>query len=374
MSSTRQEGPLSGKLRGAGYSMQLRSLKVFCDVIDQRSFSVAARENGLSQSSASQVVHQLERRLGVRLIDRSQRPLGVTQEGEVFYDGCQRILRRYRDLERRVQRVRSSGEGHVSIAAIYSIGLSHLNACIKAFLTQHPEANVRVQYQQPDRVYQLVEGRRVDLGLVSYPRSSRKLEAIAWRTEPMVLVCSPQHPLGQKEELAWSDLQGVAMVGFSEELRIRREIDRTLARHGVEPLVAMEFDNIETIKRAIEIDAGVGLLPLPTVEHEVQAGTLISRVISNGELLRPLGIVRRSDAQLSQTAQAMVDLLRQHAELNGPPNASTRTGSPKNHQVNGAHGGALAVPGPIPPASVPQSSVPRSSEPLSSVGPKATAT
>ncbi|MDA0658683.1 MAG: LysR family transcriptional regulator [Planctomycetota bacterium] len=294
--------------------MQFRSLKVFCDVIDQRSFSLAARENGLSQSSASQLVHQLEGRLGVRLIDRSQRPLTVTREGEVFYEGCQRLLRRYRDLERRVRRVRSSGEGHVSIAAIYSIGLSHLNACIKAFLGRHPEAKVRVQYQQPDRVYQLVESRQVDLGLVSYPRSSRKVEAMEWRTEPMVLVCSPHHALCLKPAVVWQDLHGLPMVGFSEELRIRREIDRTLTRCGVEPLVAMEFDNIETIKRAIEIDAGVGLLPLPTIEREVQAGTLASRVISDGELTRPLGIIRRRDAQLSRTAQGVVDLLQQHAD------------------------------------------------------------
>lgn len=294
--------------------MQFRSLKVFCDVIDQRSFSLAARENSLSQSSASQLVHQLERRLGVLLIDRSQRPLSVTREGEVFYEGCQRLLRRYQELERRVRRVRSSGEGHVSIAAIYSIGLSHLNACIKAFLGRHPDAKVRVQYQQPDRVYQLVESRQVDLGLVSYPRSSRKVEAIEWRTEPMVLVCSPRHALCSKQEVVWQDLHGLPMVGFSEELRIRREIDRTLARCDVEPHVAMEFDNIETIKRAIEIDAGVGLLPLPTIEREVQAGTLASRVISNGELTRPLGIIRRRDVQLSRTAQGVIDLLRQHAD------------------------------------------------------------
>ena len=90
--------------------------------------------------------------------------------------------------------------GKVSVASIYSIGLSHMNSFVQSFLREHPKANVRLQYQHPHRVYELVESDQVDFGLVSYPRSSRTIKATAWREEPMVVVCSPRHkrPSGGK--------------------------------------------------------------------------------------------------------------------------------------------------------------------------------
>ena len=83
--------------------MQLESLKIFCDVVRWASFSRGAAENGISQSSASQAVHQLEARLGVKLIDRSKRPLVLTPQGKVYYEGCKDLVERYLELENRVK-------------------------------------------------------------------------------------------------------------------------------------------------------------------------------------------------------------------------------------------------------------------------------
>ena len=123
-------------------------------------------------------------------------------------------------------------------------------------------------------VYEAVEKDHADLGLVSYPRVSRTIEAMGWREEPMVLVCAAGHRLAALETVAFDDLAGERVIGFDSDLTIRREIDRVLQLHDVEVQVVMEFDNIETIKRAVEIDAGVALLPEPTVLREVAAGTL----------------------------------------------------------------------------------------------------
>jgi DNA-binding transcriptional LysR family regulator len=103
------------------------------------------------------------------------------------------------------------------------------------------------------------------------------------------------------------------MVSFDPDLVIRHEIDRVLAGHHVEPNVVMEFDNIETIKRAIEIDAGVALLPEPTVLSEVAGGTLASVRIDDEELVRPLGIIHARGKQLAPTVRRFIELLRCHA-------------------------------------------------------------
>jgi DNA-binding transcriptional LysR family regulator len=172
---------------------------------------------------------------------------------------------------------------------------------------------VRLEYLHPNQVYDAVENDNADLGLVSYPRASRTLEAILWREEPMALVCSPTHELAGRASAGLEDLQGRRMVAFESGLMIRREIDRELQLRQVEVEVAMEFDNIETIKRAIEIDAGVSLLPEPTIVREVESGTLVKVPLAGGPLLRPIGIIHRRGKHLTGTARRFLELLQARA-------------------------------------------------------------
>lgn len=321
--------------------MNLRALKLFCDVVGRRSFSKAADENGISQSGASQVIHQLEEHLGVKLIDRSKRPFVLTEEGEVYYEGCRKLVQRYFALEEKVCTLHREVSGRVSVASIYSVGLSHMNRYVQEFFSRHPKANVRLEYQHPDKVYELVENDHVDMGLVSYPKASRTIEAITWREEPMVLVCAPQHPLAQSTSISLAELDGQSLIGFDPQLRIRREIDRELEAHDAHMNVVMEFDNIETIKRAIEIDAGVGLLPEPTIAREVETGSLISIPLRGVEMVRPLGIIVRRGKQLGETASSFMRFLKTKADeplaarpLRGAGEENARLTAP----VNGSAG------------------------------------
>jgi DNA-binding transcriptional LysR family regulator len=315
--------------------MHLKSLKVFCDVVGRRSFSRAASENGISQSGASQIVNALEEQLNVKLIDRTKRPFVLTPEGEVYYEGCRKLVQRYFALEEEVRTLHEEVAGRVSVASIYSIGLSHMNRFVQSFLQSYPKANVRVQYQHPDRVYELVESDQVDLGLVSFPRSSRTIRATTWREEPLMLVCAPGHRLAARERVALEDLHGLEMVAFDPDLEIRHEIDRALAARSVEVRVVMEFDNTETIKRAVEIDAGVSLLPEPTVAREVEGGALIARPLSGVSLQRPIGIIQRRGKELGKTASRFMQLLlklptsaREIAELDDLEDGSASLNSP----------------------------------------------
>jgi DNA-binding transcriptional LysR family regulator len=323
--------------------MQLEAIKVFCDVVRQRSFSRAAEENGISQSGASQQVHQLEERLGVKLLDRSKRPFVLTPEGEAYYDGCRGLVERYFALEDKVRTLHQEVVGRVRVASIYSVGLHHMSRYLQEFLSHNPKANVRLEYLHPDRVYESIENDLADLGLVSYPKASRTIQAIAWREEPMVLVCAPRHPLARCERVDLSQLDGEKLVAFDSDLTIRREIDNVLNQYGVSVVVAMEFDNIETIKRALEIDAGVALLPAPTVVREVETGTLAAVPLTTDDLVRPLGIIHRRGKELTSTARRFIELLQTKsgkASANLPP---VRTQPP-----------ALALAGSIPePAPVP---------------------
>ncbi|MEM9658016.1 MAG: LysR family transcriptional regulator [Planctomycetota bacterium] len=307
--------------------MQIRSLKIYCDVVDRRSFSRAADDNGISQSSASQVVHQLEARLGVQLLDRSTRPFVITPEGQRYYDGCRHILRRYEQLEQEVRALHDAEACSLVVASIYSVGLHHMSAFMHRFSEDHPRAEARLEYLHPHRVCEAVVNGDADLGIVSYPEQTDLLEAIAWRSEPLALVCHPKHRLAAVDHVSFgltttpsislSDLDDEPFVAFEQGLAIRDQIDRALAKQGVKVHVELEFDNVETIKRAIEINEGVGILPEPSVRRETAMGTLATATIEGDSLLRPLGIVHRRDRSLSPLARSFIELLKVDGEFVG---------------------------------------------------------
>lgn len=287
------------------------TLKVFCDVARCRSFSLAAQNNGVTQSAASQIVSQLERRMGVQLIDRSTRPLQLTSAGQIFFDGCKSLMEQFSDLE---QRVRSGVEqgltGSVQVAAIYSVGLIDMGQLVQRFISEQPRADVHIHYEHPDAVYEKVLDGTADFGLVSFPRKSPKLNAAPWREEEMVLACAPNHPFAAEATFELSRLAGENYIHFERNLTIRREVDRFLRDQDVAVNVVMEFDNIENIKQAVAIGAGVALLPEPTLRREVQARTLLARPLQNARLTRPLGIIYRRRPKLSSTAERFFEMLR----------------------------------------------------------------
>lgn len=299
--------------------MQLRSLRIFCDVVRRRSFSRAADDNGISQSSASQVVHQLEEQVGVQLLDRSKRPFVLTDEGKHFYEGCRQLVRQYAKLVDEVRTLHDESAGQLNVAAIYSVGLAHMSAFMRRFSTTNPDAQVRLDYLHPDRVYEAVENGEADLGLVSFPEDSRNLAAIPWRKEKLCLVCHPEHRLGKQKSIALAELTDVRFIAFEIGLRIRSEIDRMLMVSKADVDVALEFDNVETIKRAIEINEGVSILPEPTVAWEIESGLLAKVELAETDLARPLGIIHRRDRPPGPIGQQFVRMLQNDAELRTPP-------------------------------------------------------
>jgi DNA-binding transcriptional LysR family regulator len=291
--------------------MQLEALKIFCDVVRWASFSRGAAENDISQSSASQAVHQLEVRLGVKLIDRSKRPLVPTPHGKVFYEGCKDLVGRYLEIENRVKTLENDHNvvGTVRVASIYSVGLHHMSRYVAQFHETYRGATVRLEYLHPTRVIESVQNGQAELGLISYPRKWPDLAVIPWREEEMVLAIHPSHRLARRDSVEVRELDGEKFVGFDPDLSIRRAVDRFLRKHDVAVETTMEFDNIENIKRAVEIPAGAAILPEPTVMREVEAGTLVAVPFRDQHLTRPLAIVHRRGGELGLTASRFLKLL-----------------------------------------------------------------
>jgi DNA-binding transcriptional LysR family regulator len=294
--------------------MHIDTLKVYCDVVRLRSFSRGAEANGILQATASLTVQRLEKHLGVALIDRSCRPWKLTPEGQKFYEGCRKVLESYYALESDVRGQQMAADTVVRVAAIYSVNLRDMSRCVQRFNETRPLSRVELEYLHPSRVCERVLNDEVDLGIISFPQGRRDLTVIPWRDEPMVLACPPQHRLAKEKKITVQQLAGEPFVGFDAELVIRKKIDGFLREHGVEIKVVMTFDNIEAVKRGVELGSGLAILPRPTIEHELQAGTLAAVPFARQHFVRPLGIVYRRGRRLHPSTQAFLDLLQNGGE------------------------------------------------------------
>jgi DNA-binding transcriptional LysR family regulator len=157
-----------------------------------------------------------------------------------------------------------------------------------------------------------------DVGLVSFPKDGGEIESIPWLDQTLGLVVCPQHRLAERTEVELAELDGEEFVAFTQDLRVRKEIDRLLRKQKVSVCPVHQFDNIENIKRAVEIGAGVSILPLPTVRREIDAGLLKAVPFAGLKWHRPLGIVKRRHKHLSSAASRFVDLLHEPSGSDDP--------------------------------------------------------
>ncbi len=213
--------------------MELERLRVFKDIAQSRSVSKGAALNGISQSAASQYLQDLEQQLGVTLLDRTSRPLGITEAGKLYLAMCRDILRRESEFLAALERWKTEIEGTVRVASIYSVGLSEMSRLEEEFSRRYPHAHLEVDYLRPEKVYEAVLTDQADLGLMSYAESTKEVTVLPWRQEEMVVAASPHHPLANQAEVRIEDLEGLDFVGFDEELPIRRNVDRFLRDHHV---------------------------------------------------------------------------------------------------------------------------------------------
>ncbi len=290
--------------------MQIESLKVFCDLAETQSFTKAAQVNSVTQSAVSQQISSLERIFKALLIERSKKKFRLTREGQVLYDYSKQIIGTFDSLHSKLQEIKDIISGTIRVATIYSIGLHDLPPYLKKFLKAYPTVNVHVEYRRANQVYEDVLGNVVDMGLVAYPSRDNKLELFPLRKEPLVLICHPQHPLAKHKSVRLKSLSGQKFIGFEPDIPTRKALDKILKEHSVDVHHVMEFDNIETVKRAVEIDAGLAIVPQGTVVQEVHKESLAQVTLEDGPFYRPLAAIYKKNKVLSPAMKEFLAILK----------------------------------------------------------------
>jgi LysR family transcriptional regulator, transcriptional activator of the cysJI operon len=291
--------------------MQIETLKIFCDLVETASFSKAAELNTITQSAVSQQIRAIEQKFKIALIERTNKNFSVTPEGRAFLQASQEILRIYDSLGDRLTQLRKVVSGRLRIATVHSIGLHELPRNLKLFKKAYPAIEVHVEYLRSAQVYQHVAEGAADLGFVAYPTRHRGVIIESHWKDKLVLICPPSHPLASRRSVPITALDGEKFISLSFDLPTRKAIDRIFRAHAVSIRRSMEFDNIETVKRAVEIEDGISIVPLNTIDEERQIGSIVAVEIESVDTWRPIGLVQRRARRQAPATSAFVRMLKQ---------------------------------------------------------------
>ncbi|MDE1171682.1 MAG: LysR family transcriptional regulator [Verrucomicrobium sp.] len=291
--------------------MQIESLKVFRDLVETSSFSKAARSNSITQSAVSQQVRGWEERFGLPLIDRSGKQFALTREGVLFYQTAKKMIDDFDAFQHGLAEMRNVVAGPIRVSAVYSVGLHELPPYLSAFLRAYPSVNVHVEYRRANQVYEDVAEGASDLGLVAFPVTRKGLRVESFRQDRLVLICSARHRLAGQKEIPIASVAKEKFIGFEPDIPTRKALDKIFKENGVEVNPVMEYDNVETVKRAVEVDAGVAIVPLASVEQELKRQTLRTVEFKEEKLYRPLGILYKGGRILSPAVRRFLDALKE---------------------------------------------------------------
>ena len=291
--------------------MHIETLKVFCDLVDLESFSLAAERNFITQSAVSQQIRTLEEKFKRRLLERirGRREVKLTPAGDVFYRESKNVLEAYDRLQEKLRGVVGKIGGTVKVATVYSVGLHELPAKVREFMTKFPAAKIDLEYSRTTRVVRDVMNGTVELGVLAFPEPRRGLTLTPMPDNRLVLIAPPDHKFAKRSKIKVTDLQGEDFVLFERDVPTRKAMDRIFRSAGVEVHKVAEFDNIETIKRAVEVGFGLAIVPETAVIEAKKAGTLAVIQLAEKYWIRTVGVIHRSDKSLSLGAKKFLELL-----------------------------------------------------------------
>ena len=298
--------------------MHIETLRVFCDLVDLESFSLAAERNFITQSAVSQQIRTLEDKFKRRLLERlrGRREVKLTPAGEVFYRESKNVLAAYDQLQENLRGVVGKIGGTVKVATVYSVGLHELPAKVRDFMMKFPAAKIDLEYSRTTRVVRDVLSGSVELGVLAFPEPRRGLTISPMPDNRLVLIAPPDHKFAKRKKVKVTDLHGEDFVHFERDVPTRKAMDKIFKANNVEVKKVAEFDNIETIKRAVEVGFGLAIVPEPSVTEAKKAGTLAVIQLAEKYWVRTVGVIHRSDQSLSLAAKKFIQLL-QNKETDG---------------------------------------------------------
>jgi DNA-binding transcriptional LysR family regulator len=297
--------------------MELRHLRLFCEIVDQRSFSLAAEHVHITQPAASLQVRSLERELGARLLDRSGRDVRPTDAGEVLYRRARQIIALEDEARVEIMNLGELVGGRVTIGASTGPGEHLLPGLIAEFKQAHPGIALSLRVTDSHEVIDLVLGRELELGVVGAVSGHPELAVAPFARDEIVVVCAPSHPWAKRSDVGLAEFLREPLIVQQQGAGIRAVVEGALRERGVKPTqlnVLLELGLNESVKHAVMAGAGVTYLSKFAVRSDVRNGMLTIVRVADFQIARDFSIVRSRTRAQSKAVEAFLRYLEAQYE------------------------------------------------------------
>ena len=291
--------------------MEIRQLKAFIAIAEAGTFTAGALRVHVTQAAISMQIRQLENELGAKLFIRAPRRVILTEAGEHLLHRARHILREHDAAREEIAALAGAELGRLRVgSASAMVTTESLPGILGELRKQHARAEVSVTSGTSEALVQQILAGGLDLAFVSLPVEARGVQTELLNEDQLVAIASPRHRLAKQRTVSAYTLAGEKLILGERGGNTRRLIDQFFAQAGVTLTIAMELSRQAAIRRMVEEDMGVGIVPLQSVREEVEKGRLVRWWIEGAQINWQLGIARLSGGYESPIMQTFIRLAR----------------------------------------------------------------
>ena len=307
--------------------MEIRQLRAFVAIAESGTFTAGALRVHVTQAAISMQIRQLENEIGAKVFVRAPRHVILTEAGEQLLRRARHILREHDAALDEIAELAGAERGRLRIGSASAMVLTEqLPAILKELRKQHPAAEIGVTSGTSEVLVDQILAGEIDIAFVSLPVDVRGIKTERLSEDQLVAIASPRHKLAKQKTISAYTLAGERLILGERGGNTRRLIDQFFAQAGVTPKVVMELSRLSAIKRMVEEDMGVGIVPLQSVDEEVKQGRLVRWWIEAAQINWQLGVARLVGGYESPIHLTFLGLCREHFKqpASTPPRTKTK--------------------------------------------------
>jgi DNA-binding transcriptional LysR family regulator len=307
--------------------MDIRQLKAFVAIAEMGTFTAGAARVHVTQAAISMQIRQLENETGAKLFVRAPRKVILTEAGERLLERAYVILREHDAALEEMAALTGAHKGRLRIgSASAMVSGDPLPQILRELKKAYANVEPSVASGTSEQLVQQVLAGDLDAAFVSLPVEARGVQTELLSEDYLVAIGSTHHGLAKQKVVSAYALAGENLILGERGGNTRRLIDQFFAQTGVTPKVIMELSRLAAIKRMVEEDMGVGIVPLQSVRDEVEKGNLVRWWIEGAQINWQLGVARLVGGYESPIHQKFLQLCREHFQQ---PTSSPPRSKPK---------------------------------------------
>ena len=293
--------------------MEIRQLRAFVAIAEAGTFTAGALRVHVTQAAISMQIRQIENELGAKVFIRAPRHVILTEAGEHLLVRARQILREHDAALDEIAELAGAERGRLRIGSASAMVLTErLPRILKELRKQHPAADISVNSGTSDALVDQIVAGELDTAFVSLPVDVRGIQTERLSEDQLVAIASPRHKFARQRTISAYTLAGEKLILGERGGNTRRLIDQFFAQAGVTLKVAMELSRQAAIRRMVEEDMGVGIVPLQSVREEVEKGKLVRWWIEGAEINWELGLAQINGGYESPILQKFIAITRKH--------------------------------------------------------------